>query len=152
MCYKAKLNATKPHTTAATSHLVNVMSAYTSCIRGMLLTFFSIESKSWSPWYNKTVLFSSSSGVPTTIWMHQMNANKTDREKTRRKLRKNSARCLQQILEATSNKITAVQPLVSHLINHLDKTSKTYGALLEKKERTHMQSSCMHSYIWTHQW
>ena len=44
---------------------------------------------------------------------------------------------LEQILEAILNETTAVQPLTSHLKNHLSKTKKTCGTLLKMQERTH---------------
>ena len=65
--------------------------------------------------------------------MYHMDANKTHKEKARLELHKNAANCLEQILEATSQKTAAIQPLASHLTNHSRKTNKTCWALLEKK-------------------
>ena len=54
----------------------------------------------------------------TTVWMHHMVAKKMHREKARWELHKNTMNYLEQIQEATPHKITAVQPLASHLKNH----------------------------------
>ena len=64
--------------------------------------------------------------------MHHMNANKTYGEKTRCK--RIAARCLEQILEGPPRKIVVVQPLTSHLINHLGEIKKTCGTLQEEPE------------------
>ena len=42
--------------------------------------------------------------------------------------------CFEQILSVASDQTAALQPLISHLINHPSKTSKTYLVLLEKEE------------------
>ena len=47
--------------------------------------------------------------------MHHMEADWAYGEKVRRKLYKNSMSYIEQILEATSHKIVAVQPLTSNL-------------------------------------
>ena len=53
--------------------------------------------------------------------MHQMDADKTHREKTRWELHQN----VEQILEATLHKTASFQPLVTHLTNHSSKMNKT---------------------------
>ena len=63
--------------------------------------------------------------------MHHMDANKMHKEKARWNLHKNATSYIEQILEATAN-TTAVWPLTSRLKNHLYKTNKTCGTLLEK--------------------
>ena len=72
--------------------------------------------------------------VHTTIWMHRVDANKTRREKARWEQQKNAARYSEQILEATPNKTTAVQPLAFHLTNDPRMTNKTCCALTEKQD------------------
>ena len=57
----------------------------------------------------------SNSWVNTTVQIHHVDADKTYREKARRKLHKNAASYIEQILEATPNEATAVRPLTSHL-------------------------------------
>ena len=51
---------------------------------------------------------------------------------TRWELHKNAMFYSKQILEATSDKIATVWPLVFHFTNHLSKINKTCEALLEK--------------------
>ena len=46
--------------------------------------------------------------VNTTVWMHHMDTNKMHREKARGELHKKAMSYLEQILETTPNKITAV--------------------------------------------
>ena len=63
--------------------------------------------------------FLKSSGcVNTTLWMHQMDADKMHREKARQELYKNAVSYIKGILESKLNKTAAVQPLTSHLKNH----------------------------------
>ena len=47
--------------------------------------------------------------------MHHMDADKTYREKARRKLHKNSTSYIEQILKAASHETKAVRPLISYL-------------------------------------
>ena len=61
------------------------------------------------------VFLSSSGCVNTTVWMPHMDADKTYRKKTRRKLRKNATSYIEQILEATFHETTAAQLLTFHL-------------------------------------
>ena len=68
--------------------------------------------------YNETQFLPSSGRVDTTIWMHYMDADKTDGEKTWRQLDKNAASNFELVLDATSNKAAAVRPLTSHHENY----------------------------------
>ena len=52
--------------------------------------------------------------VHTSIWMYHMDAGKAYKEKAWRQLHKNATNHIEQILEATSNKTAAVQPLTSN--------------------------------------
>ena len=98
----------------------------------------------WSICLDKTWFFTSCNYVHTTIWMHHMNTNKTQREKSWCELQKNFECCLEQILKATLNKSTAVQPLTpSPLASHSNKMSNTYGVQLEKQELTHRPCSLL---------
>ena len=54
-------------------------------------------------------------------------------EKAKWELQMNAMYFLEQILEATLNKIAAVWSPASHLTNYSSKTNKTSGALLEKQ-------------------
>ena len=56
--------------------------------------------------------------------LHDINANKTLREKPRWKLH-TATHCFEQILGVTPNKTAAVWPLTSFLTNHLSKINKT---------------------------
>ena len=67
--------------------------------------------------------------VSITVQMHHMDANKTHREKARWEVHKNAASYFKQILEATSYKTEAIQPLASQCTNHPSKTNKTCGVL-----------------------
>ena len=68
-----------------------------------------------------------------------------------------TACCFEQNLEAAPYKTAAVCPLCSHFTNCSSQISKTYWALLEKREQTHKQRSLMDSSvgppakIYTHQ-
>ena len=76
--------------------------------------------------------------VNTTGRMHHMNADKTYREKARRKLHKNVISYIKQILEATlPTERIAVRPLTSHLKNHPSRTNKICRTLLEKQGLTY---------------
>ena len=54
--------------------------------------------------------------VDTAIWMHYMDANKTDGEKAWRKLHQNYASNIEQVLEATPHKAPTVWPPTSHQV------------------------------------
>ena len=56
--------------------------------------------------------------VDTAIWMHYMNANKTAGEKAWRKLHKNAACNIEQVLEAAPHKAAAVRPPTTHHENY----------------------------------
>ena len=61
-----------------------------------------------------------------------MDADKTYREKARRKLHENAKCYFDQIQEATFRKNIAVRPPTFYLKNHPNKTDKTGGIPLEK--------------------
>ena len=65
--------------------------------------------------------------------MHHPDFNKMQREKARWELHKIAVCCLEQVLEVTAHKITAVWPPATHLKNHSNKMNKTCRALLEKQ-------------------
>ena len=69
----------------------------------------------WSHWSNKRVFLSTCSCVNTTVWIHYLYANEMNGEKARWELHKNATCWFKQVLEATPNKIAAVQPLAFHL-------------------------------------
>ena len=65
-----------------------------------------------------------------------MNADKMHNEKAEWQLRKNVTGYIEQILEATYDESTDVQPLTSHLKKHPSKTNRTCGILLEKQSHS----------------
>ena len=66
-----------------------------------------------------------------------MDTDKMPREKARWELHKNATSYIEQILEETPHKTTAVQPLTSYHKNHPSKMNKTGGTLLEKHGQTY---------------
>ena len=58
---------------------------------------------------NETQFLPSSDRVDTAIWMHYMDANKTDREKARRQLHQN-----EQVQETAPQKAAAITPPTTH--------------------------------------
>ena len=56
----------------------------------------------------------SSGRVDTALWMHYMDANKTDGEKAWRQLHKNAASNIEQVLEATAHIAASIRPPTSH--------------------------------------
>ena len=54
-------------------------------------------------------------GVHTTIWNHQMDADKAKTEKAWLQLLKNATSYIEKILEAIASKTAAVRPPSSHL-------------------------------------
>ena len=66
-----------------------------------------------------------------------VHANKMCKEKAKWKQDNNPVCCLEQIMEATPHKTTAVQLLAFHLTNYSNKTNKTCRVLLEKRGQTH---------------
>ena len=89
-------------------------------------------------------IFPSCSYVPTTVWLHHLGTNEMHGKKAWWELHKDAACCFEQILEASPLKTAAVQPLTSHLANHISKMSKTCW------HKTHKWCS-MDYYMWTHQ-
>ncbi len=71
------------------------------------------------------VILPSYSCVSTIVWLHQWNSKKMLIKKVVWKLPKAAVCCSEQILEAAPHKTTAIQPLTSHLTDHLNKTNKT---------------------------
>ena len=65
-------------------------------------------------------------------------------EKARWELHKNTVRCLEQILEVALHETTAVRPPTSHLTNHINKTNKRCGVLLDKERRTYERRFFLH--------
>ena len=93
----------------------------------------------------------SCSHVSTIVWLHHMNFSKVFGKKARWKLHKDAMCYFEQILKKAPHKIAVIWPLVSHLINHSSKISKTCWALLEKKGQTHKQGSSMSANTWIEQ-
>ena len=58
--------------------------------------------------------------------------NETPEKKDRWEQHKDTTCCFEQILEAASNKMTAIWPLTSYFTNHSSKMNKTYWVQLEK--------------------
>ena len=52
------------------------------------------------------------------MWIHYMDANWTYGEKAWRKLHKNAASCIEQVLEATLHKAPVVRPPATHHENY----------------------------------
>ena len=63
---------------------------------------------------NETQFLPSGGRVNTAIWMHHMDADKTDGDKAWRQLHKNAVRNFEQVLEVTPHKIAAVPPTSHH--------------------------------------
>ena len=60
----------------------------------------------------------SSGRVDTAIWMHHMDANKTDGEKAWGQLQKNAASNIEQVLETAPYKAVAVRAPTTHHENY----------------------------------
>ena len=97
----------------------------------------------WFLWRNKTRFIPSCSCVHTTVWMHHMDVNNTNREKARWELRKNTACYLEQDLEAVFLQAAVVRPPASYLTNHSSKTKKTCRAQRENQERANKRCSLL---------
>ena len=69
-------------------------------------------------------------------------------KKASRKLRKEAAFFLKQILESASYETVAVWLLTTHHTNNQIKTNKIFCVLLEKSGRTHEWHSLKASYMW----
>ena len=67
---------------------------------------------------NERLFFPGSDRVDTAIWMHYMDADKTDGEKAWQQLQKNAASNFELVLEATPHKAAAVWPPTSHHENY----------------------------------
>ena len=66
----------------------------------------------------KRSFFQAAGRVDTAIWMHCMDANKTDGEKAWRQLHKNAVSNIEQVLEAASHEAVAVRLLTTHHENY----------------------------------
>ena len=60
----------------------------------------------------------SSGRVDTAIWMHYMDANKTNREKARQQLHKNTTSNFEQVTVAAPHKAAVVRPPTTYLENY----------------------------------
>ena len=69
--------------------------------------------------WNETHFLPDSGRVDTVIWLNYMDSNETAGEKARRQLHKNVVSNVEQFLEATPHKATAIQPPTTHHENYL---------------------------------
>ena len=58
--------------------------------------------------------FPGSGCIDTAVWLHYMDANKTDGEEARRQLHKNVASNIEQVLAATPHMAPTIRPPASH--------------------------------------
>ena len=72
----------------------------------------------WYFWENKTGSLRSYGSVGTTVWLHPLDLNKKHAEKAKWELHKNATCSFKQILEAATDKATALQLLTYNLTNH----------------------------------
>ena len=56
--------------------------------------------------------------IDTTIWMHNLDSNKTAEEEARRQLHKYVVSNIEQVLAATPHKSPTIRPLASHHENY----------------------------------
>ena len=68
--------------------------------------------------YNETQFLPGSSHVDNAVWMHHLDANKTAGEEARRRLHKNVASNIEQVLAATPHKAPTIRPPASHYENY----------------------------------
>ena len=90
-------------------------------------------SMTWLLWWDKikkTEILLSCNHVNTTVWWHNLDSNKTNREKAKWELYQDAACCFEQILEAASHITATVLPLTLH-----PKPFKHYW--WSKNKRTH---------------
>ena len=78
------------------------------------------------------------STISTTVWLHYF--NEMPGEKARLEIYKGAACCFEQILGTALYKTAVVWPLISHLTNHSNKTSKTCWGLLVDYGFLHMET------------
>ena len=83
------------------------------------------------------------------VSLHHLDYNEMPGEKARYELHTDTACCFEQILLSAPYKKAVIYPLTSHLTNHLNKTNKIYGILLEKSGQTHKRKFPIDT--WTHQ-
>ena len=86
----------------------------------------------WKSDLTDKIFLPSSDHVDTDIWMHYMDANKTNGEKAWRQLHKNAASNIEQVIETAPQKTTPVRPPTTHHENYENYTNQTYGTLVEK--------------------
>ena len=65
--------------------------------------------------------------IDTALWMHYLDANKTAGEEARRKLHKNAASNIEQVLAATPQKTPIIRPPSSHHENNQIRRSRHAG-------------------------
>ena len=82
--------------------------------------------------YQPTQFLPRSGRVDIAVWMHYMDANEMDGEKAWRRLHKNTASNIEQVLEAILHKAAAIRPPTTHHENYPSLTNQTYRTLLEK--------------------
>ena len=86
--------------------------------------------------------------VDTAIWMHYLDASKTDGEEARWQLHKNVASNTEQVLAATPHKAPTIRPPAFHHENYPSLTNQTCRTLLEKQGRAHKWCTPMDPHIW----
>ena len=87
--------------------------------------------------YNKTLFLPSSGRFDTAIWMHYIDANKTDEEKAWRQLHKNAVTNIEQDLEAAPQKAGDVLLPTTHHEDSPNYTNQICETLLVKLRRAH---------------
>ena len=103
-----------------------------------------------SIWENKTVTLSSCSRVNAIARLHHMDFDEMLGEKLDRNTTRMLRAVLKKIMETATYKIAAIQPLISHLSNHPNKTNKRRWKQLKRLGQTRKWPSLGNSYIWIH--
>ena len=67
---------------------------------------------------NEAHFLPGSSRVDTTVWIHNLDANKMAGEEARQRLHKNAGSNIEQVLEATPNKAPTIRPPASRHENY----------------------------------
>ena len=68
--------------------------------------------------WNEAQFLLNSDRVDTAKWMHHMDADETDGENAWRQLHENSVNNIEQVLEATPHKASAIRPPTTHHENY----------------------------------
>ena len=97
-------------------------------------------------WWNKTGILPNCSCVSTTVWLLNMDFNKTLEEKVRLELYKYDACCSEQVQEAAPHRTVAIGPHTANLTNYPRKMNKICWSQLEKQEWTYKQDSLVDYY------